>query len=88
MKMDFNLSLSELTPGSAGVVVSVDASGPIGRRLEDLGLLPGTRVRAIRRAPLGDPAIYELRGYQLCLRRSECARVTVRPEPADAGSAA
>ena len=48
------------------------------RRLLDLGLLPGTPVRALRRAPLGDPGVYELRGYRLCLRRSESDRVQVR----------
>jgi len=78
MKTDFNLELSELAPGSEAIVVSVDTDGPIGGRLQDLGLLPGTHVRAIRRAPLGDPAVYELRGYRLCLRRNECRRVLVR----------
>jgi Fe2+ transport system protein FeoA len=34
-------------------------------------------VRCRRRAPLGDPRVYELRGTQLCLRRSEAARVLV-----------
>jgi Fe2+ transport system protein FeoA len=78
MKTDFNFPLSAMTPGSEAVIVSLDAAGPIGRRLQDLGLLPGTRVQLIRRAPLGDPSIYELRGYRLCLRRSECAQVMVR----------
>jgi hypothetical protein len=41
----------------------------------------------IRRAPLGDPTVFELCGYQLCLRQTESARVrvssatdTARPE--------
>ena len=70
--------LSELSPSQAGTIVSVDDTGPIGRRLLDLGLLPGTRVRALRQAPRGDPGVYELRGYRLCLRRSESDRVQVR----------
>lgn len=70
--------LTALPPGSRAVVVAVDDSGPIGRRLLDLGLLPGTPVRAIRHAPLGDPGIYELRGYRLCLRRTETDRIRVR----------
>jgi ferrous iron transport protein A len=71
--------LSELAPGCDAVVHSVDAGGPIGRRLLDLGLLPGTPVRALRRAPLGDPAVFELRGYRLCLRSSESSRIRLRP---------
>lgn len=71
-------SLSDLPRGRQATIVSVDDSGPVGRRLLDLGLLPGTRVRVVRHAPLGDPAVYELRGYRLCLRRRETDRVRVR----------
>ena len=77
--MDTDLvRLSELSPGQEATIVSVDDTGPVGRRLLDLGLLPGTHVRALRHAPLGDPGVYELRGYRLCLRRSESQRVRVR----------
>ncbi|MFB3051734.1 MAG: ferrous iron transport protein A, partial [Acidimicrobiia bacterium] len=54
----------------------IDANDPVGRRLADLGLVPKTRIRTVRRAPLGDPTVYELRGYRLCLRRNEAARST------------
>jgi ferrous iron transport protein A len=78
MKTDFNFPLSALAPGTDAVIVALTASGPMMRRLQDLGLLPGTRVRAIRRAPLGDPTVYELRGYRLCLRLRESDKVVVR----------
>jgi ferrous iron transport protein A len=61
------------------VVEHVEPGSPVSRRLLDLGFVPGTRVRVLRRAPLGDPTVYELRGTQLCLRRSEAVRVLVRP---------
>lgn len=73
-----NARLCDLDLGDEAVVVSIDEHGPAGRRLLDLGLLPGTRVRALGRAPLGDPSIFELRGYQLCLRNTESSRVRVR----------
>lgn len=76
------VSLDGLPPDAEGVVAEVTGDGPIERRLRDLGLLPGTRVRVLRRAPLGDPVEYELRGYRLCLRRSEASRVRVRPRTA------
>ncbi len=74
--------LADLERGGRGVVVCLDAGAAIARRLQDLGFLPGTEVRVERRAPLGDPVVYELRGYRLCLRRSEAAHVRVRPLPA------
>lgn len=73
-------TLAELAPGEGAVVLTVDVSAPIGRRLQDLGFLPGTPVRTIRQAPLGDPVVYELRGTRLCLRRSEARLIRVRPE--------
>jgi len=72
-------TLADLPPGSVAVVVSVDASEPIGRRLLDLGFVPRTEVRVVRRAPLGDPLEYELRSTRLCLRRTEAARIRVLP---------
>ena len=86
MKTNFIIDserLDLLPPGTEAVVRSVDVEGAIGRRLVDLGLRPDTRIRVMRRAPLGDPTIYELRGYQLCLRRTEACQVRVRPIDAE-----
>lgn len=80
------VALAGLPLGATAVVESVEDGSPVSRRLLDLGFVPGTRVRVVRRAPLGDPTLYELRGTQLCLRRSEAARVRVRALPP--GSAA
>lgn len=58
-------------------IVSISGDDGVARRLADLGLRPGIAVECLRRAPLGDPSVFELCGYQLCLRRSESARVRV-----------
>jgi len=71
-------SLCEILVGTTAFVVTVDAPEPVRGRLGDLGFLPGTPVTLLRRAPLGDPAVYELRGTQLCLRRSEARAIRVR----------
>jgi len=72
------VSLAGLAPGTTGVIVAVVGAGPESLRLRDLGFVAGTRIRSIKRAPLGDPVVYELRGTRLCLRRSESDRVRVR----------
>ena len=72
------LRLADLAPGAAAVIEHVDESSPLGRRLLDLGLVPETRITLRRRAPLGDPLEFELRGYRLCLRRAEAREVRVR----------
>jgi Fe2+ transport system protein FeoA len=71
------ITLDQLPVGETATVVEVDAAAALAERLEDLGFVPGTRVTVRRRAPLGDPRVYELRGSQLCLRGSEARAVRV-----------
>jgi ferrous iron transport protein A len=71
------IALSDLPLGGRGVVVAIDAAPDLVRRLEALGFLPSTVVTCRRRAPFGDPRVYELRGTQLCLRHTEAARIRV-----------
>ena len=78
--MSSSLPLADLRPGETAVIERVDAASPVGQRLLDLGFIPKTRVQVVRRAPLGDPSVYELRGSRLCLRRSEAERIQVRRE--------
>jgi len=76
--------LTQLAPGASGEIVHVEAGSGIGRRLLDLGFIPGTPLRVLRRAPLGDPIVYELRGTRICLRQIEATHILVRPDRAGA----
>lgn len=75
---DGEYRLADLPPGRRAVVARVEDGNAIGRRLLDLGFVPRTPVSVLRRAPLGDPVVYELRGTRMCLRRSEARRIWVR----------
>ena len=77
--MSSPIPLSDLPVGGAAAVVAVELEGPVGQRLRDLGFRPDAPVTCRRRAPLGDPRVYELGGSQICLRRSEAQAVRVRP---------
>ena len=70
-------ALAELAPGDRGRVVSVAGDADAARRLMDLGLIRGTPVEVIRRAPLGDPLEVRVRGFMLTLRRAEAEHITV-----------
>jgi len=72
-------TLDQIPKGRLVYVTSVAGDDPIARRLNDLGIREGVQIEVIRRAPLGDPTVFELCGYQLCLRRSESERVRVSP---------
>ena len=69
--------LDDLAPGEAGVIVSLDGDAAVARRLMELGLVPGTPVEVVRRAPLGDPVELKLRQVHLSIRRSEAAHIHV-----------
>lgn len=69
------------------VVTTIGEEDSIARRLHDLGIRVGVEIEVIRRAPLGDPTVFGLCGYQLCLRRSESARVRVQVETATTAGA-
>lgn len=74
------VSLRQLQPGQSAVVVKVTIRGELGRRMRDMGLVPGTPLRVIGRAPLKDPVEIKLRGYNLTLRNNEADHVMVEVE--------
>jgi ferrous iron transport protein A len=69
--------LAELRPGERGRVVGVGGDENAARRLMDMGLIRGTTVEVVRRAPLGDPMEVRLRGFMLTLRRTEAEHIRV-----------
>lgn len=75
---DGSCSLGALRVGQAGLVTRVGCDRPVARRLMEMGLLPGTRVRVVRVAPLGDPMELRVRDYALSIRRAEAAAISVR----------
>lgn len=68
-------TLDELPIGQAARVAGVEGGGSMAIRLLEMGLVPGTRVRLIKRAPLGDPIEVQVRGYHISLRKAEARRV-------------
>lgn len=75
------MTLDDLRPGQSATVSRVLGDGAAGRRVLEMGVVPGTPMALVAVAPLGDPLVFELRGYRLSLRRAEAAMVEVRPGP-------
>jgi ferrous iron transport protein A len=70
-------TLDRLGPDESGRIARMGGDPTVVRRLMELGLVPGTRVRVVRRAPFGDPIELEVRGVHLSLRRSEARLIHV-----------
>jgi len=60
-------------------ICSIDAMGELGRRIRDMGLIPGAEVTVVGKAPLKDPVALRLRDFTLTLRNSEADHIVVEP---------
>ena len=64
----------------SGTITAVKVGGELGRRIRDMGLVPGTPIRIQGRAPLYDPVALKVRGFTLTLRNSEADYIEVEVE--------
>jgi ferrous iron transport protein A len=72
--------LCDLPTGAQATITSLPGGQASMTRLREMGVVPGTRIQLVRRAPLGDPIEISLRGSLLSLRRSEAEWIEVTPE--------
>ncbi|MHA1838873.1 MAG: FeoA family protein [Candidatus Ranarchaeia archaeon] len=71
------VSLSQLNPGESATIYRIGRAGVTRRRILVMGFVRGTKITVIRRAPLGDPIEFRLKGYHLTLRKQEADLVYV-----------
>lgn len=71
------VSLNQLGDGAQGRLVSIGGDRSFRRRLMELGLLPGTDVRVVRRTSVGGVVELEVRRSRLSLRLAEADRLFV-----------
>jgi len=69
--------LRTLKVGDKAIISRVGAEGELGRRIRDMGLVPGAEVEIVGRAPLKDPVALRLRGFTLSLRNNEADNIFV-----------
>ena len=71
------MKLSELTTGESGIIVKVHGHGGFRKRIIEMGFVRGQTVRVLQNAPLQDPVIYQLMGYEVSLRHQEAEMIEV-----------
>ena len=71
------MTLDKLPLGQEAVITAVGGEGALRCRLLDMGLIPRTRVRVEKIAPLGDPLELRVRGYSLSLRKEDAGKIEV-----------
>lgn len=71
------IPLRKMLSGQKGVISKVKANGELGRRIRDMGLVPGTPIQIRGRAPLKDPVAIRVRDFTLTLRNNEADNILV-----------
>lgn len=71
------MTLDLLPLGQEAVITAVGGEGALRCRLLDMGLIPRTRLRVEKTAPLGDPIELRVRGYALSLRKEDARNIQV-----------
>ncbi len=74
------LSMRQMKEGQTGVIAAVRAGGELGKRIRDMGLVPGSEIKIQGRAPLYDPVAIRVMGFTLTLRNNEADYIDVTVE--------
>lgn len=72
------MCINDLMPGQAAIIDSIKGDARLVKRLNALGYIEGTPVTVKNFAPLGDPVIISLRGFNLAVRKKDARNILIR----------
>ena len=72
------MSINKLRPGQKAIIDKINGDEKLVKRLLALGCIEGTEIFFKRCAPLGDPIIVNLRGFDLAIRKKDAEGILVR----------
>ena len=78
MIASMNRTLNTVAIGTIVQVEELTLSGSMRRRLQDIGIIQGTRVECLQKSPSGDPTAYLVRGTVIALRAEDAAGIAVQ----------
>lgn len=70
-------TLKDVKIGETVTVTKLNGTGPLKRRIMDMGVTKGENIYIRKVAPLGDPIEVTIRGYELSLRKSDAEHIIV-----------
>ena len=71
-------TLNEVKLNEEVIIKKINCSGNIKRRILDLGMIEGTKIKPVLKSPLGDPTAYEVRGSLISLREEESKCIEIK----------
>ncbi len=73
-------TLNHLKIGEKAIVYKVQHSSESGRRLREMGIVPGTALELVAQAPLADPILVKVLESMLSIRRIDASFILLQPE--------
>ena len=70
-------TLRDVRIGDTVQVVKLHGTGPVKRRIMDMGITKGVEIYLRKVAPLGDPIEITVRGYELSMRKADAEMIEV-----------
>ncbi len=70
-------SLNQVPVGCTASVRQLNVTGPMRRRLRDIGVIEDTKIKCLQKSPAGDPTAYLIRGAVIALRKEDSADIIV-----------
>ena len=70
-------TLKDVAVGKTVKVAKLTGTGPVKRRIMDMGITKGVEIFVRKVAPLGDPVEVTVRGYDLSLRKVDAEMIEV-----------
>ncbi len=71
------VTLGSLKPGENGIIKSLRCIGLIRRRFLDIGLIPGTEVKAVLESFGGDPVAYRIKDTHIAIRKKDAESIII-----------
>ena len=71
------MTIKDMKIGESAIVTKVGGKGALRQHFLDMGMIPGTVVKVVKYAPMGDPVQLMIHGYDLTLRIADAAKITV-----------
>lgn len=72
------MTLDKLKVGSTAIITKVGGEGALRLRFLDMGIIPKTKVKIQKVAPMGDPIQLLIRGYELTIRKEDAAKIEIK----------
>ena len=74
------IEMRQMSNNQKGIIKKISATGDMGRRIREMGLVPGAEIQIQGRAPLKDPVAVKIKDYTLTLRNNEASFILVEVE--------